>query len=170
MEIKQVNPELAFSRRLTGQQLATLARRGYRMLVQAGKPEEFREADKRQAQKAGLRYAEFQVEADVWTEERFLAFEELLFPREARPAVVCSLHGRRAAVMALVWDAIQRSLTVEQAEARARQLALILPEVAKEYLRKNSPAYGFTPKLRVVEGLPFPLDDETLPGGFHRPT
>ncbi|GEM_PF-4180163 len=170
MKIVKVNEEVAFSDGLTAEERAALPKRGYRMLAQAGMPEEIQDLERFEAEEAGLRYAEIPVNPHAWSEERFLLLEQLLFPKEARPAVISSPRGRRAGVMALVWDAIQKTLTVEQAEVRARQFGLNLPDAAKDYLRKNSPAYDIPPKLRLVEGLPFPLDDETLPGGFHRPT
>ncbi|MDC4223858.1 MAG: hypothetical protein MPW15_06410 [Candidatus Manganitrophus sp.] len=170
MEIKKVDPELAFGSFPAAEERAALLRQGYRMLIGVGTPEELREVKKEPVERTGLRYAEIRLDSGALSEGSFLNLEDLLFPREARPAMVCSPQGRRAAVLALVWDAIQRALRVDEAEARARQFALILPEVAKEFLKRNSSAYGFKTKLSTVEGLPFPLDDETLPGGFHRPS
>ncbi|MBI3802201.1 MAG: hypothetical protein HY282_00360 [Nitrospirae bacterium] len=169
MEIKKVNPELAFAGHPIDEELITLRERGYRMLIDTTMPEEFREPERRKAERAGLRYAELPVDAKAWSKENFLQLEEILFPQEARPALICSPQGRRSGVLALVWDAIQNAYTVEKMEERARQFDLNLPEIAKEYIQKNSPAYSPEPKLRVPEGLPFPFDDETLPGGFHRP-
>lgn len=169
MEIKKVNPELAFTAHPIEKALADLRKEGYRMLIDTTMPEEFHEPQRRRAERAGLHYAEIPVDAKAWSKENFVKLEEALFPREARPALICSPQGKRSGVLALVWDAVQRGDTVEKTEGRARALNLDLPEVAKEYIQENSPAYDAAPKLRVVEGLPFPLDDETLPGGFHRP-
>lgn len=170
MEIKKVNEEVAFSGRLTEEELAALPRKGFRLLTQVAMPEEGQGPERLEAKQAGLRYAEIPVNPQAWQEESFLLLEQILFPQTARPALICSPHGRRAGVLALVWDAVQNARTVEQTEARANAFGLALPDAAKEYLRRNSPAYDVEPKLRIVEGLPFPLDDETLPGGFHRPS
>lgn len=170
MEIKKVNEELAFTGRLNEEELAALPKQGYRMLTHVGMPEEIQNRERLKAKQVGLHYLEIPVNPGAWSEESFLLLEQILFPQSARPAVLCSPQGRRSGVLALAWDAIQNARTVEQTEARAAEFGLHLPDIAKQYIRNNSPAYDVEPKLRVVEGLPFPLDDETLPGGFHRPS
>jgi len=63
------------------------------MLIGVGKPEERRPPGKKEVEQTGLRYAEIRVDSDALTEESFLKLEELLFPREARPALICSPRG-----------------------------------------------------------------------------
>lgn len=169
MEIKKINEEVAFSGRLTEEALSALPRQGYRMLTEAAMPEEIQEWERLKAKQSGLRYVEIPVDPRAWSRESFLMLEQALFPQKSRPALICSPQGRRAGVLALVWDAVQRARTVEETEATAGRFGLTLPEIAKEYLRKNSPAYDIRPKAPFPEALPFPEDDEVLPGGFHRP-
>ncbi|MCG3116903.1 MAG: sulfur transferase domain-containing protein [Candidatus Manganitrophus sp. SA1] len=169
MEIRKINEEVAFSGRLTAEELSILPRQGYRMLAEAAMPEEIQEGERHKAKQAGLRYVEIPVNPHAWSRESFLLLEQVLFPQKSRPALICSPQGRRAGVLALVWDAVQRARTVEETEATAGQFGLSLPEIAKEYLCKNSPAYEIQPKAPFPEALPFPEDDEVLPGDFHRP-
>jgi protein tyrosine phosphatase (PTP) superfamily phosphohydrolase (DUF442 family) len=61
MAIKKVNPELAFSDRLTDAERATLPRQGYRMLINAAMPEELQDPNRHKGERVGPRYAEISV-------------------------------------------------------------------------------------------------------------
>lgn len=153
MDSTSLSFDLSFGNLQDPEDLRTLARLGFRTLIDARA-----EADPPTSE-LGLRYVALPVShADGPSEFEIGAFMKLMSDPDARPVFVRG-DGERTGVLAVVWDAVYRALSLGDAEALARGLGVgPLSADAKAFIRAKSPVY------RRSIALPSPLPLPTAAG------
>ena len=136
MDSTSLSFDLSFGDLQDPDDLRTLAALGFRTLIDvrdAPLPDE--------AENLGLKRVGLPITGTCPSEKTLMSFTAVMSDSEARPVFVRG-EGHTPGVLAVVWDAIYRALSVGDAEALARGLGIgVLPECAREFIRTRSPVY-----------------------------
>ena len=136
MDSTSLSFDLSFGDLQDPDDLRTLAALGFRTLVDvrdASMPDE--------AENLGLRRIGLPITGDCPDAQTLTSFSAVMADSEARPVFVRG-SGHTPGVLAVVWDAIFRTLAVSDAEALARGLGVgPLPECAREFIHARSAVY-----------------------------
>ena len=141
-KLTPVSPDLAvFGSVPSDRDLAALARRGFRTVVDARLPRERMNDEHAAVELHDLRYEEIPCDPGDWTHDCFGHLARILNDPDARPIAIHCTTGARSAILALTAHVARSGLTVEELERRARAMNVILPDSATDFVRTTSDFY-----------------------------
>jgi len=150
MDSTSLSFDLSFGNLRDPDDLRTLAALGFRTLVDVrdgSSPDE--------CENLGLKRVALPITGDCPSNKTLMSFTAVMADPDARPIFVRG-EGHVPGVLAVVWDAIYRALSVGDAEALARGLGIgALPQEARDFIRARSPVYRRS----------FPAHDVPRPAG-----